>query len=43
VVTPDGPVDRTALRWHVAFWDPWFAVWGLLLGAAAWHYRLASR
>jgi Protein of unknown function (DUF3995) len=42
-VRPAGPVDRTALWWHVAFWDPWFLVWGLLLGVAAWGYGRASR
>jgi hypothetical protein len=31
--------DWTALRWHAFFWDPWFLVWGLLLGTAAWHRR----
>jgi len=34
-VHPSGPVDRTALRWHVALWDLWFLVWGLLLAIAA--------
>jgi hypothetical protein len=29
------PADPTALRWHVLFWDPWFLLWGLLLGTAA--------
>jgi hypothetical protein len=37
VLRPAGPVDRTALRWHVMLWDLWFLVWGLLLGVAAWH------
>jgi hypothetical protein len=37
VVSPAGPVDRTALRWHVLVWDLWFLVWGLLLGVAAWY------
>jgi Protein of unknown function (DUF3995) len=37
VISPSGPVDRTALRWHVMLWDLWFLVWGLLLGVAAWH------
>ena len=32
VIRPAGPVDRTALRWHVLLWDLWFLVWGLLLG-----------
>jgi hypothetical protein len=43
VVRPAGPVDRTALRWHVLLWDLWFLVWGLLLGVAAWHYGRQSR
>ncbi|HEV8650030.1 MAG TPA: DUF3995 domain-containing protein [Actinomycetes bacterium] len=38
VIAPSGPVDRTALRWHVMLWDLWFLVWGVLLGLAAWHY-----
>jgi hypothetical protein len=25
------PADPSALRWHVAVWDLWFLVWGLLL------------
>jgi hypothetical protein len=43
VIRPAGPVDRTALRWHVLLWDLWFLVWGLLLGVAAWHYRRLRR
>jgi hypothetical protein len=43
VIRPAGPVDRTALRWHVLLWDLWFLVWGLLLGVAAWHYGRQSR
>ncbi len=37
-VDVSGPVDRTALWWHVAVWDLWFLVWGVLLGLAAWLY-----
>jgi hypothetical protein len=43
VISPSGPVDRTALRWHVLVWDLWFLVWGLLLGVATWHYGHRSR
>jgi len=43
LVSPSGPVDRTALRWHVLLWDLWFLVWGLLLGVAAWQYGRESR
>jgi hypothetical protein len=28
LVSPAGPVDRTALGWHVLLWDLWFLVWG---------------
>jgi hypothetical protein len=37
-VEVSGPLDRTALWWHVAVWDLWFLVWGVLLGVAAWRY-----
>jgi Protein of unknown function (DUF3995) len=42
LISPAGPVDRTALRWHVLLWDLWFLVWGLLLGVAAWQYGRES-
>jgi hypothetical protein len=42
LISPAGPIDRTALRWHVLLWDLWFLVWGLLLGAAAWQYGRES-
>lgn len=38
VIKPAGPVDWPALRWHMLLWDPWFLIWGLLLGAAALEY-----
>jgi len=38
VVRPAGGVDRTALRWHVAVWDLWFLVWGILLAVATIGY-----
>ena len=43
LISPAGPIDRTALRWHVFLWDLWFLVWGLLLGVAAWQYGRESR
>ena len=39
VIHPAGTVDRTALRWHVAVWDLWFLVWGILLAMATIGYR----
>src|SRR5260370_523368 len=41
-IRPSAP-DWTALRWHLALWDPWFLVWGLLLAAATWGHRRSSR
>lgn len=38
IIVPSGPVDWNALRWHLFLWDPWFLLWGVLLGVAAWHY-----
>jgi len=38
-IRPAAP-DWTALRWHLALWDPWFLVWGLLLGPR--HFLLGA-
>ena len=35
-------LSRGALRWRMLLWEPWFLVWGLLLGLAAWHYGRAG-
>lgn len=35
---PDAPVDRKPFYWHLFLWDPWFLLWGLLLGAATWAF-----
>jgi Protein of unknown function (DUF3995) len=43
VITPSGPVDEHALRWHVFVWDLWFLVWGVALGIAAWRYAREGR
>jgi Protein of unknown function (DUF3995) len=42
-IHPAGSVDRTALRWHVAVWDLWFLVWGMLLAVATVSCRRAAR
>jgi hypothetical protein len=42
ITVPSGPVDWTALKWHLFLWDPWFFGWGVLLGVAAWHYTRSS-
>jgi hypothetical protein len=36
VLRPSGHVNWTALRWHLALWDPWFLLWGLSLAYATW-------
>jgi hypothetical protein len=36
VVEPATPVAREVVYWRLLVWEPWFVVWGLLLGAAAW-------
>lgn len=35
VITPAEPADPTVLRWRLLLWEPWFVVWGVLLGLAA--------
>ena len=42
IIVPSGPVDWTALQWHLFLWDPWFLLWGVLLGAATWYYTRRS-
>jgi hypothetical protein len=34
IVSAGASADHEALRWHAYVWDPWFLVWGLLLGVA---------
>lgn len=44
VVHADATADHRALAWHSWLWDPWFLLWGLLLGAAlVRHQRASSR
>ncbi|MBV8916099.1 MAG: DUF3995 domain-containing protein [Acetobacteraceae bacterium] len=39
MIRPAGEIDWYALRWHMLLWDPWFLIWGLVLGTAALEYR----
>jgi len=43
VLTPDGPIDRRALAWHVLVWDLWFLVWGMALAVATLRSSRAGR
>ena len=36
-------LGATALRWHLALWDPWWLVGGILFGLATWSYSHQSR
>ncbi len=36
VIARGAGADRKALAWHAFLWDPWFLVWGLLVGATLW-------
>lgn len=36
VITPTEPVEPTVLWWRLLLWEPWFLVWGILLGLTAW-------
>lgn len=39
-VIPAAPdADHRALAWHTFLWDPWFLLWGLVLGLALWYSR----
>jgi uncharacterized protein DUF3995 len=42
-IDPAADADRRALRWHAFLWDPWFLLWGLLMGAALVRSRPAAR
>lgn len=43
VAQPDGPVHLTVIYWRLFLWEPWFLVWGLLLGAATWAFARSTR
>jgi hypothetical protein len=34
VIKASSTADHRALAWHAYLWDPWFLIWGLLIGAA---------
>lgn len=42
-VDPPAGIDWYAFHWHLALWDPYFVVWGVLLGIATWHYQADTR
>lgn len=42
VVTPSPPPDATVLWWRLLLWEPWFLLWGVLLGLTAWSARKRS-
>ena len=36
-------MDYYAFYWHLALWDPYFLVWGVLLGIAVRQFQVATR
>lgn len=42
-VAPPAGIDWYAFYWHLALWDPYFLLWGVLLGIAVWHYQIDTR
>ncbi|MEO7555336.1 MAG: DUF3995 domain-containing protein [Acidimicrobiales bacterium] len=34
VLQASADADQRAMTWHAYLWDPWFLIWGLLVGAA---------
>lgn len=43
VVRAGGPVDWTALRWHLLVWDLWWLLGGILFLLAAWSFTTRTR
>lgn len=41
IATPAG-LGETSARWHLALWDPWWLLGGLLFGLATWAYQRRS-
>jgi hypothetical protein len=41
-VTPSQPVNSTVMWWRLLLWEPWFLIWGVLLGFTAWRSRKRS-
>ncbi|MCG8914809.1 DUF3995 domain-containing protein [Actinokineospora sp. PR83] len=43
VIDAPASTDWYAFYWHLFLWDPYFVVWGVLLGIATAHYAKATR
>ena len=39
VVVPSVPITHRVLMWRLLLWEPWFLVWGLLLGGATLRFQ----
>lgn len=35
IIAPDEPVASSVLWWQLLLWEPWFLLWGVVLGLAA--------
>jgi hypothetical protein len=43
ILVPPGGIDWRGFYGHLYVWDPWFIVWGLLMGVTAFHYTRNAR
>lgn len=43
VLVPPGEMDWRGFYGHLYLWDPWFVVWGILMGITALHYGRNAR
>lgn len=42
VLTPSYPLPSAVLWWRLLLWEPWFLLWGVLLGLTAWTAQKRS-
>jgi len=38
LINASASIDWKALHWHLFLWDPWFLLWGILLGITTWYF-----
>ncbi len=43
IVKAPSDIDRRGFYGHLYLWDPWFVIWGLLLGTTAYYYSRSQR
>jgi hypothetical protein len=43
IIAPAGEMDWRGFYGHLYLWDPWFVVWGILMGITAFYYTRNAR